>query len=325
MINYKWLLISIILPLYNIIIFSTIVLSYKYYNNLKEENTIISKKILFLISFFDYFNNFLYLISYTNISYFLSLILSRLILIILMVLNYIFVKRRYRYNHYIGVFFTIIGIIFLLIGNTNNNNNTIYVIINILSVFMNSMSNFFTEKYIKINEQTNVFWMNMWTSFFFLIIGLFFFPIILIPSVGKYIDSNLNIYEIDNYLTNGFSCYLLGKDNISDYCNYAILWISLYEIAIVIMFYLIFYLYKYGSSVYYQILGTLKIPISTFISYYLIKNNIIKVTDNMNFEINMFDYISLIFITLGSIIYIIKKEETEKTEAEIPLIEHNEV
>jgi hypothetical protein len=323
MINYKWLLSSIILPLYNIILFYIIILGYKYYNNLKEENIIITKKILFIISIFEYFNNILYIISITNISYFLNLILSRSILIILMVLNYIFVKRRYKYNHYIGVLLTIVGIIFLFIGKINNdNNNIIYVIINIISVLMNSISNFLQEKYIKIYKETNVYWMNMWISIFVLIIGIFLFPLLLIPSVNKYIDPNINLYELNSYFNNGFSCYLLGKDNISDFCNYASLWISLYELTFIIIVYLIFNLYKNGSSVYYQILATLKIPISTFISYYLIKNNIIKVTENMSFEINMFDYISLIFITIGSFIYIIKREETEE---ELPLLENNEI
>lgn len=326
MINYKWLLTSIILPIYNIILFYIIVLVYKYYNNLKEENIIISKKILFIIAFFEYFNNFLYIVSITNISYFLSLILSRSILIILMLLNYYFLKRRYKYNHYIGVIFTIIGIIFLFIDKINKKNNIVYIIINILSVLMNSISNFLQEKYIKINEQTNVFWMNMWISIFILIIGILLFPIILIPSVNKYIDPNLNVYEINKYFNNGFSCYILGNDKTSDYCTYASLFISSYELTVIIILYLIFNLYRYGSSVYYQILATLKIPISTFISYYLIKNNIIKVTENMNFEINMFDYISLIFITIGSFIYIIKKEVTEEELPEkLPLLENIEI
>ena len=323
LINYKWLLSSLILPIYNIIFFYIIVLYYKYYNNLKEENINISKKILLIISFFEYFNNFLYIISITNISYFLNLVLSRSILIILMIINYIFVKRRYKYNHYIGIFLTLVGIFFLFIDNVNKNNNTIYIIINILSVFMHSISNFLQEKYIKINDKTNVYWMNLWINIFGLIIGIFFlFPLILIPSINKYIDSNLNLYNINKYFNNGFSCLILGYDKTSNYCNYSFLWIYLYEIIYIIIIYVIFNLFRYGSSVYYQILATLKIPISTFISYYLIKNNIINVSDNMNFEINIYDYISLIFITFGSFIYIIHKEVINE---ELPLNENNQV
>jgi drug/metabolite transporter (DMT)-like permease len=180
MIHYKWLLSSIILPLFNIFFFNNIVLFYKYNNELKQENIKINKKILFTIAFFEYFNTFLYIISITNISYFLNLVLGRSILIILMILNYIFEKRRYRYNHCIGIILTIIGIIFLFIDKVNNkNNNIIYIIINILSVFMHSISNFLQEKYIKINDKTNVYWMNLWINVFELIIGIFLFPLTL--------------------------------------------------------------------------------------------------------------------------------------------------
>jgi hypothetical protein len=114
----------------------------------------------------------------------------------------------------------------------------------------------------------------------------------------------------------------LGYDNLENqYCKYSILWIFLYEIIYIIIVYIIFNLFKYASSVYYQILATLKIPISTFISYYLIKNNIINTTQIMNFEINIYDYISLIFITIGSFIYIIKKEIIHNDEEELPLME----
>lgn len=319
MIKYKWLLSSIILPLFNIIFFYNIVLYYKYNNNLKDENININKKILFIISFFEYFNNFLYIISITNISYFLNLVLGRTILIILMILNYIFVKRRYKCNHYIGILLTIIGIIFLFIDKVNkNSNNIIYIIINILSVFMHSISNFIQEKYIKIYNKTNVYWMNLWINIFELIIGIFLFPLMLIPFFNKYIDSNLEINNIDKYFKDGFNCLVLNNDN---YCKYSLLWIISYEITYIIIIYIIFNLFKYGSSVYYQILATLKIPISTFISYYLIKYSIIKTTENMNFEINIYDYISLILITFGSFFYIIEREIINE---ELPLIGNNE-
>lgn len=358
MINYKWLLASIFVPLGNIMIFAPFYIFNKYKNrninnnnwtnsfynifnpiiikdeqndNLADSNKIaelnkiteinnsnnddISKIItipqnkIFIIALLQYTNNFLFIISVTNISYFINLVLGKLSIIMIMLLSYIFLERRYRYNHCIGMILILLGMALPLINqfNNNNNNNIFYIFLNIGSVFLHSVCNVYQEKYIKKIKNLNIFIMNYWINIWQLIIGICSFPLVFIPLE----DINIPIDSIGLYLNNGLQCQFIGYDNVIDnHCKYAFLYAFFNETIYILVIFLMFNIFKYGSSVVYQLLSFVKMPISTVLTYYLIKYKIIYATKSQEYNLELYDYLSIVFITLGTIIYIIYPEIT---------------
>jgi predicted cation transporter len=62
----------------------------------------------------------------------------------------------------------------------------------------------------------------------------------------------------------------------------------------------------------YLVLATLKAPITGFLGYILISYNLIYTTDAQKVQIFPTDYVSLVLIIAGSVIYNLKQEYTEK-------------
>ena len=308
--DYKWLLTSIIIPLLNIIIFLPSLIN----TSILPE---VPQKSIFIVALLEYISNFLFIISITNISYLISLIVNKSNILIIMCCSYIFLNKKYLYNHYIGIFIILIGISLSLVNKVNNDNTSLlYILINLFSVIIHCFSFIYQEKYIKKYKNINTFLINLWINIWQLVIGIFSFPLIFIPFKDIYISPN----NISRYLIDGFTCQFVTN------CNQSILWGVLNEIFYILSVYLMYNIFLYGSSLVYQILLTLKIPITICLTYILINYNIIILTTSQQFIFTIYDYCSIILITIGSFIYLIYPEiNTENTTnvLEYKLLENN--
>ena len=71
-----------------------------------------------------------------------------------------------------------------------------------------------------------------------------------------------------------------------------------------------FLILRHGSSLIFLVLATLKTPITGFLGYILMSYNLIYTTDAQKVSIHPTDYVSLLLIIAGSIIYNLKSEYT---------------
>jgi drug/metabolite transporter (DMT)-like permease len=300
--DYKWLFISVIMPIFNIIGFAPSLIN----------NTIfleISQKKIFLLALLEYISHFLFIISITNISYFVSLIIGKSSLIIIMICSYIFLGKIYFNNHYIGVIIILLGILLSLVKKVNNENTSlIYILVNLCSVIANCFSYIYQEKYIKIYKNINTFVINFWINIWRLVIGIILFPLIFIPFKDIHVSSN----NIASYLNDGFECQFIN--NCKQSIILGIINIFLYVLSINLM-YIIF---LQGSSLIYKILSLLKTPLTICLLYILINYNIITSEQQYNFTI--YDYFGIVFIILGSFIYL---SYPEKDDLSYNLLENN--
>ena len=304
MADYKWLLISIIVPLFNIIIFTPSLIN----NMILPE---VSQKKIFIVALLEYISNFLFIISITNMSYFISLIIGKSSLIIIMICSYIFLNKKYVYNHYIGICIILIGISLSLVNKVNNHTTGVsYIVFNLCSVISRCFSFIYQEKYIKKYKNINIFLINFWINIWQLIIGIFSIPLIFIPFKDIYVSPS----NFDSYLKDGFKCQIINN------CNQSIIWGILNEFLFVLSIYLMYNIFLQGSSLIYQILSALKMPFTICLTYILIYYNIITLTTTQQFNFTIYDYCSIAFITFGSFIYLIYPE---KDEFKYNLLENN--
>jgi len=309
LLNYKWLLGSIISPVANLLFIYPIVAWNKYNGQITQENTNISHKTLFVIAFFDFISNLLYIISLPYLSFLFISIVGKFSLFVMMCISYIFIHRRYFINHYIGAIVTIGGVCLTFIHQSTNagDDNFIFIVLYLLSIFIHSFNYVYKEKYIKKTENLNIFWMIFWINIWQFVIGICSFPIILIPLKGLYNP----LHNFWSYMNNGLQCQFLGINSEYDTnCKFSLLWLVITELFAIYAVYLGFIIIKKGSSVIENMIITIKLPIVTIIGYLLIKYNIIHTTNSQKYTIYIEDYFSMVFIVIGSCIYFVKREYT---------------
>ena len=84
--------------------------------------------------------------------------------------------------------------------------------------------------------------------------------------------------------------------------------------------YLMYNIYLERSSLVYQILSTLKTQVSLFLTYILSTYNVITLTSSQQFNFTVYDYCSIVIVTIGSFVYFISPEQIiEKTHSKMIL------
>ena len=312
MANYTYFLSSIVSPLSNICAIIPIIGWHKY-NNYELYNPI--KQIyLFVIGLLEYIGLLFTVISVSNIPYLYTLIFGKSIIILMILSNYIFLNRRYYLNHYLGAFIIVTGIFISSIPLYFNKNESLhsnigYLLLYILSLFIHVINYTFREKFIKKEENLNVFVMNFYINIWQLFIGIICFPIIMIPIK----EFSISYHDFSTYLSNALSCQFLQKSSLeTDNCDYSLLWLLINQGFYIFITYFLFEIVKKGSSVLLIIQqNILCAETSAFIAYIFYKYNII-VDVNKSEKIPLYaeDYISLFLVLLGLAIYLQKPEYT---------------
>jgi hypothetical protein len=312
LINYKWLSGAIVFPIIGALFFYVPMLWYKKKGLLTRESRDIHQKFLFILAIFDSSSSILASLTVPYINILIMIILGRLSLPLTMVFSYFMLKRRYFWNHYAGVALTLGGVFltivpFLTGKEEHEGSNPGAIIVYMISIIPGVLSYIYKEKFLKGKEGLNIWWMNSWISWWQFVIGLLTIPLLFIPISYTYLPPD----TFGQYLKNGLACQFGGVNFYNnDNCRLALLWLFLYQIISTIANILMFLILRHGSSLIFLVLATLKTPITGFLGYILMSYNLIYTTDAQKVTIHPTDYVSLLLIIAGSVVYNLKSEYT---------------
>ena len=309
--NYNWFIMTVAVP---IIAFIYCSLYSLFFNKNKQLLVSLFKnKYVYLASFIETITAIIASVIYFELSILYIILLSQLSLVIRVFLNYLILKKRYSYTHFIGIIFIIVGSCTILFknSNTNNNNNNLLVpiLLTLILHFFSIIQSIIEEKVIKQFTLDEI--VCYWISFYFyqIINGLIVFPIYI------YIKS---INNVSNFVYNALKCQFIGINiEPTDYCDFAYVWFIFYLINGVMVDIVIFILYTKKGNVFSQLLKNVIDPLIILIGLLLVKYNVI----NKNYDFNIEEIIGFLLSCAGLFIYSLKNEiQINKTPINEPLL-----
>ena len=306
LINYKWLASSILFPFISIISFGIVTFYFKIKGKLQSNNIDITQKKLLYIGILDSISTILSTMSLPYISIIVTITLCKLSIPITMLLSYLFLDKRYLWNHYVSLCVILIGVLLTIIpyikNNIDNQNNPFALFFYIVSIFPTVISDIYKEKILKKKLETNLYWMNTYISIWQLFIGICTTPIMMFYLTYGY------SYPIDfiDYIKNGLKCqFALSSNSI---CNKSLFWLFIYQFISTTTNILAFTIIKYGSAMILLILTNIKLPLTYIFGYLLINYNIINSTSIKEIELSANNLISMILLVIGAFLYNYKPE-----------------
>jgi drug/metabolite transporter (DMT)-like permease len=313
LINYKWLASSIIFPFFSILSFGLVTFYFKLKGNLTTNNINIQQKKLFYLGVLDSISTILSTMCLPYMSIIITITLCKLAIPITMLFSYIFLNKRYHWNHYIALIIILIGVLLTIIPyiqNNNNINNPFALFFYIVSIFPTVISDIYKEKILKKKKEINLYWMNTCISIWQLIIGIATTPIMILHLQYGYTSS----IDFMNYVNNGFKCQFAISN--SSNCNKSLFWLFIYQFISTNTNTLSFIIIKYGSAMILLILTNMKLPLTYLIGYVLLNYNIIYTTDIQKNEMSIYNLISMILLVIGAFLYNYKPEYIKKNSNE---------
>ena len=308
--NYNWYASSFIFPLFGIFFFlmGTKYLEYKKY--LKDINKMEQKPLMYL-GIMDGLNSLMGSFSTPYLSIVVMTILDKFSLPLILICSYIILKRKYRKNHYLGVFLTVYAIMVSFLPSFSNGqyNHLWATILFILSLIPAVLSYVFKEKFLD-NRPINEWWMNLWISVWQFLFGFITFPLMLIP-LKQPTGNNIPLNQIGNYFLNATVCQFAGINKTDgDDCVNNLLLMIIYQIVSTIINILMFKIIRHGSSTYFVLINSLKIPIQAWLASY-------KFLSGRNYSpISWNDFFSFILLVVAILVY---NDKTEK-KSDSPLL-----
>jgi hypothetical protein len=310
-IPYPWIAAVFFLPIANLIFLGTIALSYYYLNNSNFGSTNISHINIFCIALMNLTSSFIYVSIVPYISILMNNILSRAGLLFLMIMSYIYLKRRYYYTHILGVVIIFTGIILHVSNNIQNTSNSqIYgILLFLLATLIANFNKVYKEKYIKNIKDLNIFWLYACVSIWQLFIGFIAIPFVFIPNTKYYIKYE----EFGKYLSDSLQCQYLGVNNENNnQCEYSLMWLFINEFICCFLVLFEYNIVKLGSNVILNIVHVFTIPITILISYLCIKYDFLYFSASEKFTFNWNGILSIFLVIFGSVLYFIRSEYTDK-------------
>jgi drug/metabolite transporter (DMT)-like permease len=226
-----------------------------------------------------------------------------------MIFSYIFLDKRYHWNHYLALVLILIGVLFSIIPyikNSDHFNNPYAIFFYIVSIFPTVISDIYKEKILKKKLEVNLYWMNTYISIWQFIVGIGTMPIMILHLQYGYSNS----IDFVNYIENGLKCQFAIISNTN--CNKSLFWLFIYQFISTTTNTLSFIIIKYGSAMVLLILTNIKLPLTYFISYVLINYNIIVITTMQQMEMTTFNLVSMILLVIGAFLYNYKPEYIRK-------------
>ena len=299
MINYKWFASSFIFPIFGIIFFYAGVLFKKLTNRPIQK---CNQKPLALIGTMDGTRSLLQSFSAPYLSIIVMTILDKLSLPLLMVFSYFMLKRRYYKCHYLGVFLTVYAVMVSYIPSFSDGkfNEGWATFIFLISILPGVLSFVFKEQMLD-DQNVDIWWMNFWISIWQFGLGLLLFPIMLIPLASS--DITINVNDVGSYFKDAFKCQFSGiNSRPDDNCSNNLSFLIIYNVVSTFINILMFLMIKEGSSTYYMIINTVKLPIQAWLGSF-------KTIAGTNYApININNLFSFVLLAVSTIVYNNKKE-----------------
>ena len=310
--NYKWFASSFVFPLFGIIFFYLGVL---YLNIRGYSINTCQQKPLVIMGIMDGIRSLLQSFSAPYLSIIVMTILDKLSLPLLLLFSYCFLQRRYYKCHYLGVFLTIYGVMVSYIPSFSNGkfNEGWATFIFIIGILPGVLSYIFKEKMLD-NQQINIWWMNLWISIWQFLFGLLMFPIMLIPISGS--DITIKVNDIGNYFNDAFKCQFANINvRKDDQCDNNLFNLVVYNTISTFINILMFMMIKEGSSTYYMIINTLKLPIQAWLGSFR------SIAGRNYAAININNLFSFVLLGVATLVYNdkpeIKYERITSSESEL--------
>ena len=305
--NYNWYASSFIFPLFGIFFFFIGTRYLEYNNKIKDINKMSQKPLMYL-GIMDGLNSLLGSFSTPYLSIVVMTILDKFSLPLILVSSCFLLKRKYRKNHYLGVFLTLYAIMVSFLPSFTNGkyNHSWATILFTLSLIPGVLSYVFKEKFLD-NRPINEWWMNLWISVWQFLFGFITFPLMLIPLKAP-IGNNIPIDEVGGYIINATVCQFAGiNKKVGDDCVNNLLLMIIYQIVSTIINILMFKIIREGSSTYFVLINSLKIPIQAWLASY-------KFLAGRNYSpISWNDFFSFILLIVATIVYNDKSEINQDT------------
>lgn len=312
LVNYKWLASSIIFPFISILSFGSITFYFKIKQKLLPNNIDISQKKLFYIGILDSISTMVSTMCLPYMSIIITITLSKLAIPITMVLSYIFLDKRFYWNHYLSLFVILIGVLLIIVPYLKNSvdiNNPYAILFYTFSLFPTVISDIYKEKMLKKKKDINFYWMNAYISVWQLLVGISTTPIMILYLKYEYSNS----IDFIDYVNNGLKCQLAMSNNIN--CNKSLFWLIIYQFISTTINTLSFSIIKYGSAMILLILTNIKLPLTYIFGYILINYNIINSVSIKQTELSIYNFISIILLIIGAFLYNYKLEYTQKIDS----------
>ncbi|MDA7573905.1 hypothetical protein N8751_01330 [bacterium] len=294
---YNWYASSFIFPLFGIFSFYV---GTKYLENrgfIKEENKMEQRPLQYM-GIMDGLNSTLGSIATPYLSIIVMTILDKFSLPLIVASSILFLKRGYLKNHYLGVFLTIYAIMVSYLPNFSDGtfNEWWATLLFIVSLIPAVGSYILKEKYLD-NRPIDIWWMNLWVCIWQFAFGLAMFPIMLIP-FGEAGKNHIPVNNIWEYLKGATVCQFTSSNyEEHDHCDNSLLLMICYQLISTLINVLMLYIIRKGSSTYFVIINSLKIPIQAWLASY-------RQLAGPNYKpINANDLFSFLLLIVATLVY----------------------
>ena len=299
---YNWYASSFIFPLFGIMSFYAGTKYLEYKGEIKAENKIEQKPLIYM-GIMDGLNSTLGSIATPYLSIIVMTILDKFTLPFIVLGSIVYLGRRYLKNHYLGVFLTIYAIMVSYLPNFSDGKFSEWwaTLLFIISLIPAVASYLLKEKYLD-NKPVNIWWMNLWICVWQFCFGLFMFPIMLIP-YGEAGKNHIPANNIGGYIKDATLCQFSGHNSTDkDHCDNSLLFMVMYQIISTFINVLMLYIIRKGSSTYFVIINSLKIPIQAWLASY-------RALAGPNYKpINLNDLFCFILLIVATFVYNDKDE-----------------
>lgn len=294
---YNWYASSFIFPLFGIFSFYV---GTKYLENkglIKEENKMEQRPLQYM-GIMDGLNSTLGSVATPYLSIIVMTILDKFSLPLIVASSILFLKRGYLKNHYLGVFLTIYAIMVSYLPNFSDGtfNEWWATLLFVVSLIPAVGSYILKEKYLD-NRPIDIWWMNLWVCIWQFTFGLVMFPIMLIP-FGEAGKNHIPSDNIWNYLKGATVCQFTSSNyGEHDHCENSLLLMICYQLISTLINVLMLYIIRKGSSTYFVIINSLKIPIQAWLASY-------RELAGPNYKpINANDLFSFLLLIVATLVY----------------------
>ena len=301
--NYTVISGAILFPLFGLIFFliPTLYLHYTGKLNMVENNKV-TKRDLIIIASFDGINAILGTIPVPYLSVVIMAIVDKINLPVVALASYIFLKRRYKMSHYLGIFLTLYGISVSFIPNFMDSSikiNVCWMLLYMSSIIPGGASYIYKEKKLK-EIQVNIWWMNTNICLYQVIIGIFFLPFTIISS------KELTFSNFGTHFGQSLKCQFAGLNSIpGDACEGSLLWFMLFNVISTINNILMFLILKEGSAVLFIIIKSLKTPITSYLGSFP------QLAGISASPVTIADWYAFVMLIVASIVYYYNTETDE--------------
>jgi len=315
--NYEWFLSQIVISFCFMLISWPIVVYKRFVSKtISKSSRQVSAKIFIFVALFDGVADLLGTLPAPYISGPVMTVIAQMNIPFLMCFSYIFLKARYKWNHFLGVFVIVTGVlvssISLVTGEplATKENTLIWVCMLCLGLIPATVSNIWKENSLKNDAKgtMDVWYFNAKVASFQFIWGILMFWVIYVPLPEP--SPHEEFKDTPQYISNSVMCFFGQRGEEEPQCDNVWIVFCVYIMFNVGVNVLALYVYKIASALVAIIVGTAALVLVNLL--YHVK---FIAGEALATEFSVFNIIALVAILFGIVVFR-AKEEKRKGEAD---------